>query len=350
CPTLEMRHRAPGRIIDAGSRSAWPVLRVVDLREMDPRNGLLTEPLLNAIRNSPGRVVCVLNRKGRAQLLACGACSEVARCEVCQSGLALESALVPGTDGATGAGAAEVLACRRCGNSRPVVCASCGSDRMKTIRPGVTRVRDHLEALLGQPVAEVVGGSAPVPPARVVVGTEAVLHRGGELRRGGEVGLVAFLDFDQELLAPRYRAAEEALSLLALGARLLGARRPGPSLLAQTRVPEHGVLRAAGSGRPELALEGEAEVRRALRLPPYSALAIISGDAAPELVERIRESGRHTGAEARGQGEDGGVDVAEMGERRWLIRAADAEALAEVLAQAGRPEGRLRVEVGPVRV
>lgn len=328
CPTLDMRHRAGRNVIDAGLASGWPTLRVIDLKDQDPRQGLLTEPLLSAIRASAGRTVCVLNRKGRAQLLACAACSEVARCEVCRSGLALEGPNVAG----------ELLVCRRCKQARPVVCAKCGSDAMKALRPGVARIREHLETLLGLPVAEVVGGSTPVPPTRVVVGTEAVLHRAGELRRGGAVSLVAFVDFDQELLASRYRAGEEALSLLALAARLVGARRPGAAVLAQTRVPGHPVLRAAGSGRPELALEGEEEVRRALRLPPFAALAIVSGDAGPELAERLRAN----------EGE--GTEVLEMDERRWLVRAPDEESLAELFARAGRPEGRARVEVGPVRL
>ena len=43
----------------------------------------------------------------------------------------------------------------------------------------------------------------------MIVGTEAALHR------VTETDVVAFLDFDQELLAPRYRASEEAFALLA---------------------------------------------------------------------------------------------------------------------------------------
>ena len=86
------------------------------------------------------------------------------------------------------------------------------------------------------PVAEVWGPAAadggerrPGPPsARVVVGTEAALHR---VR---DADAVVFLEFDSELLAPRFRAAEQALALLARAARLVsrrrrcGRRRPGP--------------------------------------------------------------------------------------------------------------------------
>ena len=67
--------------------------------------------------------------------------------------------------------------------------------------------------------------------ADVLIGTEAVLHRAdtmvGGTMVGGSVrprpGLVAFLEFDQELLAPRARAAEQALWLLV---RAASPRRP----------------------------------------------------------------------------------------------------------------------------
>ena len=53
----------------------------------------------------------------------------------------------------------------------------------------------------------------------MVVGTEAVLHR------VASADAVAFLDFDQELTAPRYRAAEQALALLALAGRVVRGRQ-----------------------------------------------------------------------------------------------------------------------------
>jgi primosomal protein N' (replication factor Y) len=95
-----------------------------------------------------------------------------------------------------------------------MLCAACGSQKMKTLRAGVTRVREELEALAGVAVGEVTGDtdSDELPDAPVLVGTEAVLHR-----VTGPVRAVAFLEFDQELLAPRYRAGEEALGLLAAG-------------------------------------------------------------------------------------------------------------------------------------
>ena len=56
---------------------------------------------------------------------------------------------------------------------------------------------------------------------------------------------MAFLDIDVELLAPRYRAAEQAMALLVRAARLVGPRAGGGRLLVQTFLPHHEVVQAA---------------------------------------------------------------------------------------------------------
>ena len=108
-----------------------------------------------------------------------------------------------------------------------MVCVSCGRLRMKTLRVGVSRLREELSALLGAEVAEVTGGAGstavPLPDAPVLVGTEAVLHR---VRRASAV---AFLDIDLHLLAPRLSATEETLGLLVRTGRLVGGRGGGRS-------------------------------------------------------------------------------------------------------------------------
>ena len=100
-------------------------------------------------------------------------------------------------------------------------------------------MREELESLAGRPVGEVTAETTTLPDAPILVGTEAVLHR------VGAVDGVAFLDFDQELLAPRYRAGEEALVLLARASRLVGGRErggsgPGPDPCAPPRGAHRG--------------------------------------------------------------------------------------------------------------
>jgi primosomal protein N' (replication factor Y) len=320
CPTLE--ELAWGRLV-TGSRRAerqgWATLEVVDRRKEDPRSGLFSERLVSVARAAgatpDGRVVCVLNRIGRARLLACGACGELARCERCQGPLAQ-------------ADASDVLLCRRCGQERPNVCAACGSRRWRALRPGVAKVRDELEALAGMAVGEVSSRTVDVNlDAPVLVGTEAVLHR----LRGA--GTVVFLDFDQELLAPRYRASEQALALLARASRLVGGRGRG-RIIVQTRQPGSEVIDAALHADPGRLAAADGERRSALGLPPATALALVSGQSAERYVAAL---------------DTGAVDVLGSDDGRWLVRAPDHRVLCDALAAAPRPTGRLRIEVDPLR-
>ena len=213
------------------------------------------------------------------------------------------------------------------------MCLACGAARLKQRRLGVSRAREDLERLAGRPVAEVTGDSSatdPVPDAPVLVGTEAVL------RRVGRAAAVAFLDLDGELLAPRYRAAEEAMALVARAARLLGGKAGGGRLLLQTRLPRHEVVQAALLGDPARVSGAEAERRALLRLPPASAMAHVAGAGAEELA---LSAAAHAGVEALGPA-DGD----------WLLRAGDHRSLCDALAAAPRPPGRLRVAVDPRRL
>ena len=104
------------------------------------------------------------------------------------------------------------------------MCAACGSTRLKRLRLGTARAAEELAALVGEPVDEVSSTAVPredAGAAGVLLGTEAVLHR------ARVASAVVFLDFDQELAAPRYRAWEEALGLLAMAGRLVGGRGGG---------------------------------------------------------------------------------------------------------------------------
>ena len=320
CPTLEALGWGDLHAADrARDRAGWPVAEVVDQRQEDPRHGLLSAALSRQLRGE-GRVLCVLNRTGRAKLLACRACGELARCAVCEAAVHQPDA---------------ELECPRCRATRPPVCLTCGAGRFRNARAGVTRVREELEALVGEPVGELTATSGEVPVERVVVGTEAVLQR------IDRADVVAFLDLDQELLAPRYRAAEQALALLARAARVVaasaapGARAAG-RLLLQTRLPEHEVVQAvvrADVGRVAAAELGRREV---LRFPPVTAMAEVSRASAPAFIE--------------GFGAPPGVEVVDVGDGRWWLRAPDHSTLCDAIARTQRPAGRLRIEVDPLRL
>ena len=306
-----------GRLVTpsrSAERRGWPVVDVVDRRKEDPlKSDLYSERLVDLVR-SGRKVICVLNRKGRAALLACAACNELARCEVCGSAVAL--------------GEGELI-CRRCATTRPVLCLTCGSTKLKQRRLGVSRAREDLERLARVPVGEVTGDSDDVPFAQVLVGTEAVL------RRVDTADAVAFLDLDAELLAPRYRAGEEAMSLVARAAAVVGGKDRGRVLL-QTRLPRHEVVQAALLADPSRASDAERDRREMLRFPPFAAIAHVSGASANDFVEPLR----------------GRIDVEVLGpaaDGSYLLRSTDVRLLCDALAATPRPGGRLRVAVDPVR-
>jgi primosomal protein N' (replication factor Y) len=314
CPSLEALGAGvvltPSR---SEERAGWPVTEIVDRRQEAPGLGLFSERLVELARVAR-RMVCVLNRKGRARLLACSACGELARCEVC--GAAVEQR-------------DESLGCRRCGVERPLICTSCGSARLKNLRMGVTRAAEELERLVRRPVAELTAEGASRQRAPIVVGTEAVLHRVD----GADV--VAFLDLDQELLAPRFRAGEQAMALLARAARLTGGRARGGRLLLQTRLPEHEVIDAVVHADPARLARKEDARRAQLRFPPAAAMAVVSGEAASGYVDALRTVP--------------GLEVLGPADGQWMVRADRHEELCDALAATPRPVGRLRVNVDPSR-
>jgi primosomal protein N' (replication factor Y) len=367
CPTVSLLEGTALVTTSRGAeRRGWPPVEVVDRRGDDPRTGLFSERLSQLLHSvlPGGRAICILNRTGRARLLACASCGSLASCTRCGGALEQEDA-------------GGVLRCRRCGLERPVVCAVCDSTRMKLLRMGVGRAREELSALMGMEAVEI---SATSPPGvgspdsgdQLVVGTEAALHR------VGRADVVAFLDFDQHLVASRFAAGEEALALLARAARVVGGRagpvgaRPvgsraagaravgapavggrdgggrdgggrdgggrdgGGRILVQTRLPGHAALAAAVHADPSRLTDGERELRLALGLPPFAALATVGGQAAEEMVTGLRSVD--------------GLSVSSLAEEKWLVRASDHPTLCDGLASVPRPAGRVRVEVDPTDV
>ncbi len=300
-------------------RAGWPIVEIVDRTKDEPwHKSLATSPLIRQLRDHDRTVICVLNATGRARLLACRHCRALQRCEVC------EAAVNQRDD--------SHFECARCFTSRPPVCQACGAAAFAVLKVGVTRLREELEAAAGRAVVAVTGKDPTdaVEPAGVYVGTEAVLHR------ISRADTVAFLDFDSELLAPRYRAVEQAMTLLARAARLVGGRSGGGRLLVQTFLPRHEVLDAVLHADPGRLVSKELARRRALGFPPAAALAIVTGQGA---------QGYAVGLEPLG------VQASPNLDGRVLLRAASWNVLGDALANHPRPKGsRLRIEVDPPRL
>jgi primosomal protein N' len=283
---------ALGRVHPWGELThGWPRIDVVDRREADPHDGVLTRHTLEAAHRAlegtePVAVVVILQRLGHGRLLACRRCGELARCAQChQAEVEVD----------------DELAC---------------ADQHE-------RLARDVALQLSVRVDEVTAASAAEITSRVVVGTEAVFSR---VRR---CSLVVFIDFDQYLLAPRESARRHALGAVAKAGRLVGSRREGRgSVVVQTRRHDE-VIDALVNGDVEAVVRDDAATAELLGLPPYGARAVVSGEVAEEFVSQI----------------DGSVVRVRRVDDTWVLSTAEVDVLTNELRAVTRPPGRLRVEV-----
>ena len=235
-------------------RAGWPALERVDRRGADPRTGMFSEEFVRLARSVLDDPTGAGGTGPRLRLQPHGWRPPAGR--------AATAASWPAAPAAVRAAAArprdeEVLRCPRCGETRPVVCAACGRLRMKTLRAGVSRLREELAALLGVDVGR--GGRSPrrhgergQPRARRRPCSSAP--------RPCCTGCAAPPRWPSSTstctcLAPRLSATEETLALLVRAARLVGrARRrrhvgPGAGADPGARPPRPDAV-GTGSSRP----------------------------------------------------------------------------------------------------
>ena len=340
-PSLRALHGASGLVasLDPSTEAShWPQIRVVD-RRLDERwsSSMLSSDLIEQLRDHSRRIVCVLNVKGRARLLACGSCRELVRCDVCEAAMSMS--------------ASKQLECPRCANVRPAVCIKCGSGKLAVIKAGVSRLREELAAAAGRRIDEVVeisGGEAANKDQEIdqtkmlFVGTEAALHR---VR---DVDTVVFLDIDQEISAPRYRAAEITLSLVVHAARLVARKRSRSSyksdglVMIQSMLADHALLRGLTSHDLTEFVDEEMSRRKLMQLPPYGALAQVSGTGVDQVADILRSNVL--------------LQVSATNKESVLVKSNDWEELANSISDAlvvastrGKKTLRTKTQIDPPR-
>jgi primosomal protein N' len=300
---------------DPDLAGGWPRVDVVDRRQSDPHEGVLSDVALRAAHRALEgdevvAVVVILQRLGTGRLLACAKCGELARCAQC---LQAEEEVD------------DMVACAARHELRARFCRHCGSTNLRRVRSGVTTLARDVAAQLQCPVSEVTASlDANAKLERVVVGTEATWQR---VRR---TGVVIFADFDQYLLAPRESARRTAVNAVGKAGRLVGSRREGRGLvIVQTRRGEDGVLEALREGSFETIVAGDVATAELLGIAPYGASAEVTGDGARDFVEGVAH-------------EFVNVLVAPSG---FVLRAKDIETLTRALRDAPRPAAKFRVAV-----
>jgi primosomal protein N' (replication factor Y) len=313
-PTVETLSR--GVDVHQPSHRIWPLVEVVDRATEPPGGGVVMEATRRAIAGALQRqepVFVFVSRHGYAPAFRCVRCRALRRCPRC------------------GAGPGRGDVCRRCG-AEVGPCRECGGRRFEPLGAAVGRVLDELRGRLG----DAVGPPDSARPVRV--GTER------DLPGAGPVALAVAIDADSLLLAPHYRAEEDALRLLARVAALVRRGR-GHRCLLQTAQPQHRVIAALRGGRPGALLEELTVERVAEGFPPATELLAVEaegGGAGLDVALREAVAGDAT---THGPAEEGD-------RQRWLLQATHLDPVRlrlRPLVQTWRDGGvRVRIDADPV--
>ncbi len=292
-PSLETWHRAQeGRyqrvpLLQRIGGGAMPRVRLLDMTQLPRVEGgerVLAPALLAAVQERIARgeqSLLLLNRRGYAPVLHCGACSWKSGCPHCSAWRVFHKS-------------DRTLRCHHCGFSErvPRACPECGNLDIAPIGRGTEKLQEQLAALLPearigridadstravgalqQQLAAVHAGEVDV-----LVGTQMVA-KGHDFRR---VTLVAAVNPDTALFSSDFRAPERLFALLMQAAGRAGrdAQQAAASeMWVQTWNPRHPIYAALRAHDYEAFAAAQLEERRAGGLPPFAALALVRADA-----------------------------------------------------------------------
>ena len=269
---------------------AMPRVRLVDMSLLPPAHAhgkaerVLAPPLLEAIdkRIAAGeQSLLLLNRRGYAPVLHCGACAWKSGCPHCSAWRVFHKL-------------DRTLKCHHCGFSErvPRACPECGNLDIASIGRGTEKLQEQLTALLPharvarldadttraagslqQQLAEVHAGEVDV-----LVGTQ-MLAKGHDFRR---VTLVAAVNADGALFSSDFRAPERLFALLMQAAGRAGrdAEQAARSeMWVQTWHPTHPIYAALRKHDYESFAATQLQERKAAGLPPFASLALLRAEA-----------------------------------------------------------------------
>jgi len=369
-PSLESwRHAQQGRyrLLSMPSRVGGGVLPKVELVDLNlqPRGvvsaaggSLLSTALIAAVQERIDRgeqSLLLLNRRGYAPVLQCGACTWKSACPHCSAWQVFHKV-------------DRSLRCHHCGAAHrvPRACPDCGNLDLSAIGRGTERLEEQLPPLLrgrdGGParilridadttrhagslqaqLAQVHGGEVDV-----LVGTQMVA-KGHDFRR---VTLVAAVNPDGALFSSDFRAPERLFALLMQAAGRAGrdAQQAARSrMLIQTAYPLHPLVQALVRHDYDAYAASQLQEREAVGLPPYSHLTVLRVEArtveaaqaflaeATAAARAMLDPGGHAATEDEGLAAPGEVTLYPAVPAP-VARVADLERWQMLLESASRP-------------
>lgn len=253
------------------------VVDTVDMRRRKMMTGMLSEPLIEAMRMAIGekkQVILFHNRRGYAPTIKCRECGWTPYCTTCDVPLTYHKSIAR-------------MSCHYCGKvySLPAVCPQCGSAHITPRGAGTERVEDTVKRLF--PEARIARMDLDTTRSRsaydnmindlsagridILIGTQMVT-KGFDF---GGVSIVGILDADGMLAQPDFRAYEQAFAMMSQVAGRAGRKEKRGVVVLQTSSPELPVIRQVISSDYKTFYTDLFEERSAFHYPPFTRLVYV---------------------------------------------------------------------------
>lgn len=285
-PSMETRYNAekgkytlielPERI----EQRPMPAVELIDMRlefletrKQATFSRRMLEALQQRIENKE-QTMLILNRRGFSSFVACRACGERLQCVNCSVTLTFHRR-------------DRRMLCHYCSYAEkvPSVCPKCQSEHIHFLGVGSEKVEDELhrefpEARIARLDRDTVTAKKKFESILsgfregnydILVGTQ-MIAKGHDIPN---VTLACIVNADIGLGLPDFRAAERTFQLLTQSAGRAGRGSLPGIVLIQTINPDHYAIRYAAAQDYNGFYEKELQFRRAMRYPPFAALANI---------------------------------------------------------------------------
>lgn len=270
-----------------------PKIEYVDLRKEPMEAAMCSARLLERLEHHVQKghqSILFLNKRGHARFVQCNACGWIARCRNCDIALTFHRV-------------SDRLKCHYCGYVRRAVsrCDECGGTRLYFAGAGTQRIELDLSSLL--PGVRVLRMDADTTTGKeghrrvleqfgtgrypILIGTQMVAKG----HHFPNVNLVGVLHAEESLNYPDFRSSERTFQQLTQVAGRAGRAGAEAEVVIQTFTPEHHVFAYLSAHDYAGFMREELEVRRKLRYPPFSRMALASCSAAnKDTLHRVMET------------------------------------------------------------
>ncbi len=292
-PSLESRHNAEKgkytllRLPERIEQRPMPEVELIDMREefLETRShSIFSRRMLEQIEarlDAGEQTMLLLNRRGFSSFVACRACGERVQCVNCAVTLTYHRR-------------DNRLLCHYCNHAErvPTHCPKCHDEHIYFLGAGSEKVEEELhrrlpKARIARMDRDTVTGKRRYESILagfrdgdydILVGTQ-MIAKGHDIPN---VTLVGVISADVGLGMPDFRAAERTFQLLTQVSGRAGRGTLPGEVLIQTINPDHYAVRLAAAQDYEKFFEKELHFRRAMRYPPFAALANVLVRAAEQ--------------------------------------------------------------------